>query len=149
MTQKPFALVCAECDASFETAAGMMDHLLVTRHMDVPVDADSGDLQEFIEVLTLLQHFADAGPDAELPEGVEIRPVSEQDILDDDELPDEVKAEFLRKMSGIRVRRATDDEQHAAIVEVARRQVTEDGATHDCGEWVKDGRCQLCDRPMA
>ena len=22
------------------------------------------------------------------------------------------------------------------------------GATHDCGEWVKDGKCELCDRPM-
>jgi hypothetical protein len=22
------------------------------------------------------------------------------------------------------------------------------GAGHDCGEWVKDRKCELCDRPM-
>jgi hypothetical protein len=149
MNEKPFALVCAECHASFETAEGMTDHLLATRHMNVPVDADGGGLQGFIEMLTMLQEFAAAGPDAELPEGVEIRPVSEQDILDDDEIPDEAKPDILRKMSGIRVRHATDDEQMSAIVEVLRRKIAEEGATHDCGEWVKDGRCELCDRPMA
>lgn len=43
------------------------------------------------------------------------------------------------------VRLATDKEQKAAIVFAARAAV-KSGATHDCGEWLKDGVCELCDR---
>jgi hypothetical protein len=148
MTEKLFALVCAECHAKFDTAEGMMDHLLVTRHMDVPVNAESGAVQEFIEVLTMLQQFGGAGLGAELPSGMEIRALSEQDILDDDELSDEAKADILRKIAGIEVRRASDEEQWTALVQDARRRVAE-GAGHECSEWVTDGVCALCDRKVA
>jgi hypothetical protein len=33
-----------------------------------------------------------------------------------------------------------------AIVAQLREDVAERGATHDCGEWLRDGKCQLCDR---
>lgn len=33
------------------------------------------------------------------------------------------------------------------IITEARRSIA-DGGTHDCGEWVEDGRCLLCDRSM-
>jgi len=46
------------------------------------------------------------------------------------------------------VRLATDDEQRAAIVAVARRKVAE-GAGHDCTEWPDlVGACELCGRKL-
>jgi|SRR5215471_14030148 len=43
------------------------------------------------------------------------------------------------------IRPATLDEQRAALIAEVRRQVAA-GAGHECGEWIKDGRCELCDR---
>lgn len=36
---------------------------------------------------------------------------------------------------------------HVEIVAQARAAVAQ-GATHDCGEWVVGGRCELCDREV-
>lgn len=47
------------------------------------------------------------------------------------------------------VRPATDAEQRAAIVAEARRLVREEGAAHECNEWIQDGACALCDRVVA
>lgn len=35
-------------------------------------------------------------------------------------------------------------EQHDAEVLAAARDAHWAGGTHDCGEWLKDGACQLC-----
>ena len=42
---------------------------------------------------------------------------------------------------------ATGTEKFERMVRDARAQIAK-GATHDCGEWIRDGACALCDRVM-
>jgi len=92
--EKPFTLVCGECHAAFATADAMADHLLETRHMNLPIDAESGDVREFVKAFEAIQAFA-ANPDLPLPEGMEINRISDDDILADEDLSDEDKAAIL------------------------------------------------------
>ena len=42
---------------------------------------------------------------------------------------------------------ASGTEKFERMVRDARAQIAK-GATHDCGEWIRDGACALCDRVM-
>ena len=92
--EKPFTLVCGECHAEFATAEAVVDHLLETRHMNIPIDAESNDVREFVKAFEMIQAFA-ANPDLPLPEGMEINRISDDDILADEDLSDEDKAAIL------------------------------------------------------
>jgi len=48
----------------------------------------------------------------------------------------------------LQVRAASADEQRTALVAAARALLRDrPDATHDCGEWIAGGRCELCERP--
>lgn len=98
---KPFGLAC-HCGFTADQPEVFIDHCLTTKHIELPEGvSDGAGLAEFIEIFGLIQRISAqeaAGEVVELPEGMEIRPVTEADILDDDDLPDEVKQELLRRM---------------------------------------------------
>jgi len=93
----PFKLVCSVCDFTTQDPAAFAEHMVAyPDHLGTfPIDAESGDLAELAKVLGILQRAADGGA---LPEGMEINPISEQDILDDDELSEEDKATILARL---------------------------------------------------
>lgn len=41
---------------------------------------------------------------------------------------------------------ATTSKQRSAVVDRARRLYIENKATHECTEWMSNGRCEVCDR---
>jgi hypothetical protein len=95
MTDQPIRLGCGQCAETFDTPDQFVDHLLVTRHMDIPVDAETDDVRELVTMFTQIQAIANGAP---VPEGASMRKISEADIEDDDELTDEHKADLLAWM---------------------------------------------------
>src|SRR5262245_47492317 len=93
---KKMSLVCP-CGFSSEDAQTFLDHMLSTQHLNLPVGAEGAGLAEVMTILGTIQQMGDPGFDPErLPEGMELRHLSEEDILSDDELTDEEKAQILQ-----------------------------------------------------
>lgn len=60
----------------------------------------------------------------------------------------EARALTTLRPEGPIVRRATDAEQHASIVDAAREMVAR-GYAHECAEWpTTDGTCAVCGEPL-
>ena len=95
---EPLKLAC-HCGFVAETAQAFLDHAMETQHIEFGGDAESGDLASLLAMIEMIQAHATAeargGPPIELPEGAEINRISEADILADDELSDEAKADLL------------------------------------------------------
>jgi len=85
------------CPCGFNThnPEAFAEHMLVTQHTgDVEVEAESGNLAELTTMLGMIQRMGD--PEAgELPEGMSIRRMSREDVLADDDLSEEEKAQIL------------------------------------------------------
>jgi hypothetical protein len=97
MTDKKMMLKC-HCGFSAETPRAFLDHALATKHVEFAGVEESGFLAELEEMIgTILAHSAD--PTTELPAGAEIRQLTEEDILDDEDLTDEQKREILGRFA--------------------------------------------------
>jgi hypothetical protein len=98
------------CHCGFESdiVRAFVDHCLETRHLGFDLGADaaeSGALAELETVLATIQQHAGAvqrGVELPLPEGVEIRPISREEILADEELSEDEKREILDRFDAIR-----------------------------------------------
>jgi hypothetical protein len=98
-------LAC-HCGFSAETPQAFLDHCLETKHIAFPVgDGDDGQIADLLAMLTDLQAAASQPDDATLPDHMEIRPVSREDILADDELTDDQKHDLLTRVDLIEKRR--------------------------------------------
>jgi len=97
MSTDPFKLGC-HCGFLTTDPQAFLDHCLTTQHIEIEPGAETGALEELTQMFATLQRF-DPTSDQELPEGMEINPVSEDDILNDDELTDEEKAEILARFA--------------------------------------------------
>ena len=101
MTKPPLKLACSACAFTTTDAAAFADHMVQQPdHFGTfALGPESGDLKELGELLATLQAHVTTG--AALPEGTTVRPVSEQDILDDEELSDDDKALIIRRVRAI------------------------------------------------
>jgi hypothetical protein len=100
-------LAC-HCGFESDTAQGRVDQCLETRHLGFDLGAgaaESGALAELETVLSTIQQHASAvqrGVELPLPDGVEIRPISREEILADEELSEDEKREILDRFDAIR-----------------------------------------------
>jgi hypothetical protein len=99
MTEEPFKLVC-HCGFESHDAAAFVDHLLATRHIDVGEATEDGSVAELVEIFKTIQ-ASGANPDAPLPEGMEARAISREDILSDDDMSEEEKHALLARLDAV------------------------------------------------
>jgi len=96
---KPFKLEC-HCGFTTEDPQALTDHMLTNpdHFGDLKPEPETGDVADLSQLFGMVQAFAAGG---ELPEGAEVTPMSEQDILDDEELSDEDKQAILGRVAQI------------------------------------------------
>ena len=94
-----FTLACSHYDFTTQDPDAFASHMLETGHV-ISADmasflrAESADLAELAHALAAIQ--ADPDGAMEMPEGMEIRPLSREDIENDPDMPEEVRADLLR-----------------------------------------------------
>ena len=105
-----FKLGCP-CGFLTDDPQAFLDHCLATQHVEFPFPCDADNVavvsgeavKELLEAFAAIQnHAAGHGP---LPDGMEIRPVTEAEILMDDDLPDDVKQDLLSTFAGFQKRK--------------------------------------------
>ena len=93
MTDK-LTLGCSECDFKTTEPEAFVTHMLLTghAHAEGAIGAESGDVMELVRAISAIQTDPEG---RNLPEGMEVKPVSLEEIMEDPDLPDSEKAKIL------------------------------------------------------
>jgi len=91
----PITLNCHVCGFTTTDPDAFAAHMAETKHLgDVPIQPESGDLAELAKVLGMIQGGIHLHPE-DLPDGMEIRRITREDIENDPDLDDAERARVL------------------------------------------------------
>jgi hypothetical protein len=106
---EPFKIGC-HCGFMTEDPHAFIDHCLTTQHIELPAGAEDGALAEIALMFAAVQRLG-ADPTAELPANAELRQLTVEDILTDDEIPEDEKEKILARFAEMRAKHKGEDPQ--------------------------------------